>query len=152
MYREIEVFPSTSETFTEDGEHFDPVGLHLSDQSSERLPTIVLQPSGCLTHESSEHFQQTLEDALGLADRGVIVDLLWLEEIDATGIAAFVAGIERAACLAKTISFQSMSYSTRLAMEAEWERQRQIRLGDQRDRVHSCLKQFLEQGRRESKA
>lgn len=148
MYGTVESTPAIEAK----SEHGNDCISHANSQSDDYLignpATIVLQPSGNLNHESSEHFQRSLEAALDLAGKSVIVDLLWIEAVDAVGIAALVSGVERAAWLKKTLSFQSMRHHTRIAMEREWERQRQQRLGDQRDRFHTCLEQFLESNRR----
>ncbi len=126
------------------------LALNSSSLTSELAPgvskpsTIVLQPSGALDRESREHFQQTLEEALDQAIEGVIVDLIWVEATDAEGVTALVAGIEKAASLGKAISFQSMSHSTRIAMEAEWDRQRAIRFGSWSDRFKADLEHFLD--------
>jgi len=105
--------------------------------------TIVLQPCSALTQENSQAFQRSLEEALDLAGESVIVDLLWVETTDLEGITALVMGVEKAACLGKSISFQSMRHHTRVAMEVEWDRQRRLRLGEWRDRCEPNLAQFL---------
>ncbi|MDX2231520.1 MAG: STAS domain-containing protein [Leptolyngbyaceae cyanobacterium bins.349] len=105
--------------------------------------TIVLQPTGELNHENGQTFCQVLEQALELAAEGVIVDLLWVNGMDAAGIAALVAGAEKAAVLGKVISFQAMNYQTRVAMEREWEQRRQQRFGAWSDRFAVHLEPFL---------
>jgi anti-anti-sigma regulatory factor len=112
--------------------------------------TIVLQPCRELTQDHSLVFQQSLEAALDLAQESVIVDLLWVEETDAAGIAALVVGLEKAACLGKTLSFQSMRHQTRVAVEVEWQRQRHQRLGLWHDRTAANLAQFLGTNRKTS--
>lgn len=112
--------------------------------------TIVLQPCRELTQDNSLVFQQSLEAALDLAKESVIVDLLWVEVTDAAGISALVVGLEKAACLGKSISFQSMRHQTRVAMEVEWQRQRHQRLGTWHDRTAANLAQFLGGNRKKS--
>ncbi|MBF2026871.1 MAG: hypothetical protein IGS48_08900 [Oscillatoriales cyanobacterium C42_A2020_001] len=106
--------------------------------------TIVLQPNGVLNQGNREHFQQTLEDALELATESVIVDLIWVNETDADGVTALVAGIEKAASLGKAISFQSMNHATRMAIEAEWDRRRAVQFGSWSDRFEAKLERFLD--------
>lgn len=106
--------------------------------------TIVLQPNGALNRENSQSFGRSLAAAIELTRESVIVDLLWVDEIDAEGIVALVAAIEKAGCSGKAISFQAMDNRTRLAMEAEWDRQRQIRFGSWTDAFGADLEQFLD--------
>jgi len=108
--------------------------------------TIVLQPVEALVQDNSLAFRSSLIEALELASEHVIIDLLWVERIDAAGVAALVVGAEKAMALGKTLSFQSMHYSIHQAVEAEWEKQRQSRFGSWSDRFESNLEQFL--GRR----
>lgn len=105
--------------------------------------TIVLQPCRELTQETGCAFQRMLEEALELALERVIVDMLWVEKTDMAGIAALVAGLEKAASLGKIVSFQAMPYQTRVAVSEEWERQRQRRLGIWHDRYETSLAEFL---------
>lgn len=106
--------------------------------------TIVLQPNGDLTKQSSHTFQRSLEEALELARESVIVDLLWVNETDGDGIASLVAGLEKASRLGKAISFQAMNGQTRIALEAEWDRQRDIQFGAWSDLFEADLEQFLD--------
>lgn len=105
--------------------------------------TLVLQPSGALDQASSATFQAALSSALMVAD-SVIVDLLWVNFIDSQGIAAMVMAIEQAASLGKTVSFQSMDCPTRAALEAEWNHQRELRLGPWHNCFEAELELFLE--------
>lgn len=107
-------------------------------------PTIVLQPNGDLTKLSSQTFQQSLEEALDLARESVIVDLLWVKETDGYGIASLIAGLEKASQLGKTISFQAMNARTRVALEIEWNRQRDIQLGSWNILLKDDLERFLD--------
>lgn len=121
-----------------------------AEPAASHPSTIVLQPSSELTQDNSLVFQRSLEAALDLAKDSVIVDLLWVETTDAAGISALVVGLEKAACLGKTISFQSMRHQTRVAMEVEWQRQRHQRLGTWHDLTEANLAQFLGENRKNS--
>ncbi|MGI0487515.1 STAS domain-containing protein [Pantanalinema rosaneae CENA516] len=107
--------------------------------------TIVLQPDGNLDPTSSLEFRVQLEAAIEQVTDGVIVDFLWVNSTAPQGIAALVAGIQRAAMLGKAISFQSMDVQTRDAIEQEWNRQRQLSFGSWQDRFKDDLEQFLDQ-------
>jgi anti-anti-sigma regulatory factor len=106
--------------------------------------TIVLQPNNDLNASCSNSFQQSLEEALNLAVEGVIVDLLWGDVTDSKGIEALVAGLEKATILGKLLSFQSMNPDTRAAVEAEWDRQRDLRFGTWDDVFELELERFLD--------
>ncbi|HEY9617872.1 MAG TPA: STAS domain-containing protein [Microcoleaceae cyanobacterium] len=118
---------------------------HFWEAPLEAKPhTIVLQPDGNLDPIRSSEFQVQLEAAIEQVTDAVIVDFLWVNSTDSQGIAALVAGIQRAATLGKAISFQSMDARTRAALEQEWNRQRQLSFGPWQDRFKDDLAQFLE--------
>lgn len=106
--------------------------------------TIVLQPGGNLDPISSSEFRVQLEAAIEQVTDAVIVDFLWVNSTDSQGIAALVAGIQRAATLGKAISFQSMDARTRAALEQEWNRQRRLSFGPWQDQFKDDLEQFLD--------
>lgn len=107
--------------------------------------TCVLQPTGHLDGTTYQDFQLLLEMALEQPVHSVIVDLLWVDGVDEYGIQTLLTGIERAAKLGKIISFAAMSYSIQVAMEAEWDRQRDLRFGSWQDLFGSDLEQFLDE-------
>lgn len=115
-----------------------------STSNNGRPPTIILQPNGDLLQESGKHFQLALQEAVELAAEGVIVDLLWVKQTDSDGIFALVKGIEKAIALGKTLSFKGMSTPIRLAMESEWERQRDIQFSSWSNVFKAELEAFLE--------
>lgn len=116
-----------------------------TDQPDSFNPrTIVLQPNNDLNSSCSDSFQRSLEEALELAVEGVIVDLLWGNVTDCKGIEALVTGLEKATVLGKSLSFQSMNPHTRTLMEAEWDRQRNLRFGSWDDVFELELERFLE--------
>lgn len=115
-----------------------------SSATQPNLHALVLQPIGHLDRTNCQEFQMLLEKALGQSAQGVIVDFLWVELVDESGIQTLVSGIEQAAKLGKTISFSAMNYAIQVAMEAEWDRQRDIRFGSWQDLFESDLEQFLE--------
>jgi len=111
----------------------------------EVKPTIlVLQPSGALTQANSREFQYELENTLEQVTEAVIVDLIWVDSTDAYGIAALVAGLERAKALGKFLSFQSMNGSDRLALETAWAHQQEISAGAWTHTFSSDLESFLD--------
>lgn len=90
---------------------------------------LVLQPNGALNEATSRDFQYELEQALEQAAETVMVDLLWVDAIDAHGIAALVSGLHYAAKLGKFLSFQSMHDCDRTALETAWAHQQDMNAG-----------------------
>jgi anti-anti-sigma regulatory factor len=84
---------------------------------------LVLQPAGRLDQVSSPAFQQALEQALNQVSEAVIVDLLWVESVDAEGVLALLAGIKQAAKLGKFLTFQAMDRATRNTLTEMWNQQ-----------------------------
>lgn len=120
--------------------------LNFFEATVEESPsTIVLQPNGALDQTTSAKFQEQLEDALDRVTDAVIVDLLWVNVTDACGIAALLAGTQRAAAMGKLLSFQSMDISTQIALESAWEHQREISFGPWSDVFNDDLECFLDQ-------
>ena len=112
-------------------------------------PTIlVLQPNGALNEATSRDFQHELEQALEQATETVMVDFLWVEAIDAHGITALVAGLQRAAALGKFLSFQSMDTDSRLALENAWAHQQEKEAGAWTHTFSSKLELFLDNFKR----
>lgn len=118
--------------------------FEISQPDSFNPRTIVLQPNNDLNVSCSASFQRSLEEALDLAVDGVIVDLLWGNVTDMKGIEALVAGLEKATALGKSLSFQSMNPQTRATVEAEWDRQRDLRFGAWDDVFEMALERFLD--------
>jgi anti-anti-sigma regulatory factor len=116
--------------------------LHLAP--AVRPYTIVLQPSEALNQTNSLEFQLALENALEQVTDGVIVDLLWVASTDAYGIAAFVAGLQRAAALGKFLSFQAMDASSEVALEDAWAQQQECNSGAWTHTFSSDLESFLD--------
>jgi anti-anti-sigma regulatory factor len=119
-------------------------GAEERSSTSHFTPTLVLQPMGHLDRTAYQEFRALLESALDQPVYEVIIDFLWVETVDEHGIQTLLAGMERAAKLGKTISFAAMSCSIRAAVEAEWDRQRQLRLGSWQDLFGSDLEEFLD--------
>lgn len=105
---------------------------------------LVLQPNGALNEANSREFQQELEQALEQATETVMVDLLWVEAIDACGIAVLVAGLQRAAALGKFLSFQSMSADSHWVLENAWAQQQEMSAGAWTHTFSSDLELFLD--------
>lgn len=118
--------------------------LEINQPDSFNPRTIVLQPNNDLNASCSDSFQRSLEEALELAVEGVIVDLLWGNVTDCKGVEALVMGLEKATILGKSLSFQSMNPQTRTLVEAEWDRQRDLRFGAWDDVFELELERFLE--------
>ncbi|MBW4578460.1 MAG: hypothetical protein KME42_02680 [Tildeniella nuda ZEHNDER 1965/U140] len=106
--------------------------------------TIVLQPSAALNRANSLEFQLALEKALEQVTEAVIVDLIWVNSTDTYGIAALIAGIQRAAALGKFLSFQSMAANSQLALELAWAHQQESISGAWTHTFSSELESFLD--------
>jgi hypothetical protein len=78
------------------------------------------------------------------ATDGVVVDLLWVGSMDAYGIAALVAGIQRATALGKQMLFQALDANSRLALETEWAHQQESSVGLWKHTFNSNLEAFLD--------
>ena len=75
---------------------------------------------------------------------GVVVDLLWVHAADDYGLAALVAGLQRAAARGKFLSFQSMNASIECALEDAWARQQELNAGGWTHTFSSDLESFLD--------
>lgn len=114
--------------------------LHLEPAVKPNL--LILQPSGSLNQANSHKFQQELESTLEQVTDAVIVDLLWVDSTDADGIAALVAGIQRATVLGKYLSFQSMNVNAQIALETAWAQHQAITVGAWAHTFSSDLEAF----------
>lgn len=110
-----------------------------------QLSSIVLQPTVALDQVTSAAFQTELELALDRVTEAVIIDFLWVETIDAAGITALAAGLERAHRLGKTLSFQAISSRVRFAVYDEWNRRRNPNVTSWSDRFEQDLENFLDE-------
>lgn len=81
-----------------------------------RPVTIVLRPNGCLGGTLCESLQRQLDAALELTQDTVVVDLLWVDDIQTEGIETLVAGLQKATRLGKTLSLRSLDLETRAAL------------------------------------
>lgn len=95
----------------------------LSTVSGGRPRTVVLRPNGCLDTVSSPSFTKALEQALELTTETVVVDLLWVDSVEAEGVASLIAGLKRASALGKTLSLRFMDVATQAAVQAACDRQ-----------------------------
>jgi anti-anti-sigma regulatory factor len=84
--------------------------------------TVVLQPYGGLSGMNGMTFQANLQKAIAQAE-AVIVDLLWIDTIDQTGITIFLSAMKQAHSLGKSLSFLAMDTATRIALDKVWEQQ-----------------------------
>lgn len=83
-----------------------------------RPRTVVLRPNGCLDSTSSPAFTKALEQALELTTDTVVVDLLWVDNVQEDGVKCLIAGLRRATALGKTLSLRFMDVATEAAVEA----------------------------------
>jgi anti-anti-sigma regulatory factor len=113
------------------------------------LETVVLQPYGRLVGISGANFRMTLAQTIAQAAI-VVVDLLWVEAIDEQSVAVLLAAMRQARSSGKVLSFLSMDASTRNALDASWEHQRNIDQPVQTDCFTPGFEQFLD-GYREAK-
>lgn len=97
---------------------------HLGNSVEEKRPrTVVLRPNGCLDSVSSPTFTKALEQALQLTTDTVVVDLLWVDTVEAEGISSLIAGLQQASALGKTLSLRFMDVATQAAVETAYHRQ-----------------------------
>jgi anti-anti-sigma regulatory factor len=83
--------------------------------------TIVLQPAN-LTGVEGNVFQELFGQAL--RDAAVIlVDLIWLDQVDRSGLNVLLDVMKRSDAAGKTLSFLSMDASTRQWLDDQWERE-----------------------------
>lgn len=97
---------------------------HLGNSVEEKRPrTVVLRPNGCLDSVSSPTFTKALEQALELTTDTVVIDLLWVDFVEAEGISCLIAGLKLASALGKNLSLRFMDVTTQAAVEAAYNRQ-----------------------------
>ncbi|MBD2186224.1 STAS domain-containing protein [Planktothrix sp. FACHB-1355] len=97
---------------------------HLVNTTETGRPrTVVLRPNGCLDNMSCPAFTKALEQALELTSDTVVVDLLWVDNVEAEGVNSLISGLKRAASLGKTLSLRFMDVGTQAAVEAACVRQ-----------------------------
>jgi len=117
------------------------VAAHHRLNAASAIHPVVLQPQnldrgGCL------EFQAALHNALQSAP-AVIVDFIWLEAIDAGGIAILTDALHLAARLGKSIAFQGASFAVSTALAQELDRLRSNALGHWQQQCHSEFDLFL---------
>lgn len=91
----------------------------LSPPEGSQPSTIVLRPNGCLGGANCLEFQQQLHQALELTTETVVVDLLWVDAVEAEGIQVLIEGLQKATQLDKILSLRSLDLDTRAALEAQ---------------------------------
>ncbi len=90
------------------------------DPHRPSIKPVLLKPRGNLDLVSGSTFHTLLRYALQSSDT-VIVDLLWVDEIGATGLDALKAGIKIAIDQGKSLTFQGADFRTYQILEAEWQ-------------------------------
>jgi len=119
------------------------IAKSMADPLLEPPVTLVLQPVGELNQSTSLGFQTQLEDAIAQAQEAVIVDLIWVEQVDRHGICALINGLLKANMLGKVLSIQSMSNPVRVAFEQAWTRQQELNCGGWDVQFEQGLESFL---------
>jgi anti-anti-sigma regulatory factor len=90
-------------------------------QPTTAQPTMVLQPS-YLTGVEGSVFQAAFAQALQQASV-ILVDLIWLDQIDRDGLDVLLDVMKRADDQSKTVSFLSMDAATRQWLDEQWEQE-----------------------------
>ncbi|MBD1904629.1 MULTISPECIES: STAS domain-containing protein [Cyanophyceae] len=89
-------------------------------KSEFRPSTVVIRPSGCLDSKTSPAFIKSLEQALELATDTVVVDMIAVNAIKREGVKSLLHGMEKAAALGKTLTFEFLDVATQRVLEAAW--------------------------------
>jgi anti-anti-sigma regulatory factor len=116
---------SLNQNAVEDSDSNDVVSRYGNGSSSPEKSqeaaqqTIVLQPANLIGAEGAV-FQASFNEALQQA-AVILLDLIWLDEIDAAGLAVLLAAMKAAYEVGVTLSFLSMDASTRQWLDAQWE-------------------------------
>jgi anti-anti-sigma regulatory factor len=110
--------------------------------SGRQATTVVLQPHGSLGQLEGS-FGTSLSQALDQADE-VIVDLLWAETVDDTGIKLLLNSMETAKAQGKILSFLGMNSATRAALDKILEQQHDSAAMVQSECFLPDFEQFLE--------
>jgi anti-anti-sigma regulatory factor len=111
------------------------------DNNTVANNTIVLQPKQ-LTGPTGTAFMTSVQSALQQASV-VLVDLIWIEAIEATGLAMLTKAMQLAHRNGKTLSFLSMDATTRQQLDDFWEADRARVLADQDEVFAPDFEQFL---------
>jgi anti-anti-sigma regulatory factor len=122
--------------------HFAP-GLELGNGQPLAMATVVLQPHGSLNSLANPTFANSLNQALDQANE-VIVDLLWVDEVDATGIDLFVTSMAKAKSQGKLLSFLGMDGATRARLDGVLDQQHDLTSTVQSECFMPDFEQFLE--------
>ncbi|NDJ19117.1 STAS domain-containing protein [Myxacorys almedinensis] len=118
--------------------------LILDETADKATPnTVVLQPSGNLAEPTDTPFQTSLGQAIAQAD-AVVVDLLWIDTIDQSGLSILLSGMTQANKLGKSLSFLSMNQHTRSTLDSIWEKLQEVNASVQTDVFAPEFEQFLD--------
>lgn len=107
---------------------------------------VVLQPSKNLIGQAGKAFQEELQAAIAQAG-AVIVDLLWVREIEPTLMSVLAAGMQQAHRLGKSLSLLSLNAKMRSQIEAIWQQEHQTQILSQAELFLPEFERFLEQNR-----
>ena len=113
------------------------------ESNSQPITTVVLQPHGGLSGESEPTFATSLNQALDQSNE-VIVDLLWVKQVDQAGITLLLNSIARAKSQGKLLSFLGMDGATRAKLDAVLQQQHDLAATVQSECFTPDFEQFLE--------
>lgn len=114
------------------------------DEAADKMPpkTVVLQPIELFDKTFQAHLEQAIEQA-----DAIIIDLLWVNQIDQTGITLLLDSLNQARNSGKSLSFLSMDHKTRTQLDATWEQQRAKEMSEPANIFTPAFEQFLDQHR-----
>ncbi len=116
---------------------------NLESAPDQPLSTVVLQPQGSLGNPATPAFANSLNQALDHSNE-VIVDLLWVNQVDEAGIALLLASMAKAKSQHKLLSFLGMDGATRAILDAVLDHQHDLAATVQSDWFMPDFEQFLE--------
>lgn len=122
---------------------------HGSDQDwiqrDDRCGLVILQPRGCLDAAHGAVLAQALEQILRSAPTAVMLDLMWVEAIDAAALTMLQAAAQLAKTLAVSLAFASVDLPTRQALESALNRQQTVYTGSWSSSCRPDFQNFLRQ-------
>jgi anti-anti-sigma regulatory factor len=94
-----------------------------SSQSDSSIPTVI-QPYA-LSGVDGQTFQVSLDQAMQ-SGAAVIVDLLWIKDIQSEGLNILLTAMQQAQAVGVSLLFQSMDQATRNQLDDLWEQRRDM--------------------------
>lgn len=114
-------------------------------QRDDRCGLVILQPRGCLDAAHGAVLAQALEQILRSAPTAVMLDLMWIDAIDAAALTMLQAAAQLAKTLAVSLAFASVDWHTRQALEAALNRQQTVYTGSWSSTCRPDFQNFLSQ-------